>query len=127
MSSENKETVRGEDIYFVGVTEDGQLKESATYHRIWCPHLTGDKIRGYNKIDFENLETSGHKETLACYYCMVHASNPSLEYAQEYYNNTSAEYKKRRAAYMSALANEKQKLEALKQTGYIRGSAALEQ
>lgn len=117
VSTENKETVNSNDIYYVG--DDG------SYHRIWCPHLTGN-IQGINKIQFKNQESATHRNVPACYYCMINASNPNVEYIDEYkekYEPRNYNESARKIAFYSALANEKLKL--VKASEYINGSGLL--
>lgn len=121
VSTENKEIVRGSDIYFIGEGVDADQY----YHRIWCPHLKGDKITGYNKTDFKNQESAGHRDTLACYYCMVNASDATWEHAATLFasQNKAPDYiRLRKNAYDVALAREKIKLVPLKHSGFISGS-----
>ncbi len=117
VSTENKETVNSNDIYYVG--DDG------SYHRIWCPHLTGN-IQGINKIQFKNQESATHKTVPACYYCMINASNPNIEYIDIYkekYEPRNYNESARKIAFYSAIANEKLKL--VKASNYINGSGLM--
>lgn len=117
VSTENKETVNSNDIYYLG--DDG------SYHRIWCPHLTGN-IQGINKIQFKNQESATHKIVPACYYCMINASNPNIEYIDIYkekYEPRNYNESARKIAFYSAIANEKLKL--VKASNYINGSGLM--
>ena len=121
VSTENKETVRGTDLFFVG---EGAEKDGR-YHRIWCPHLTGEYFKGYYKTEFKNQESSSKKDVLACYYCTVNASNAEIEYAKQYEEEnhpTGYKYDERRKAYYISLIKEKLALVNLKQTGFISNS-----
>ena len=124
VSTENKELVKGEELYFVG---EGTGSDSY-YHRIWCDHLGGDTITGYNKNDFKDQESAGHRDTLACYYCMIRASDGTWNSAKKYFeeNHKSLTYiETRKNAYESALAKEKLRLIPIKQSGFISGSTGL--
>ncbi len=115
VSTENKETVNENDIYYIG--DDG------SYHRIWCPHLTGN-IRGYNKLQFKNQDSAAYRSVPACYYCMVRASDASYSYLESHSDGMStAELRKRLQAYSEALSREKQNL--VKISDYINGSGQL--
>ena len=119
VSSENKEVVTADDLVFIG--DDG------SYHRIWCPHLTGSTINGYNKLDVDlNNADSSLRTTPACYYCVINASNPSIDAAEKYANEhptSSYNLTARQKAYYSALA--KQKLWLTKTSSFINGSKEL--
>lgn len=82
---------------------------------------------GYNKSVFKNQDSSKYKDVPACYYCVVHASNPSVKYVDEYYLKADKpltyNVNKRKFAYYSALANEKLNLSKLSE--FISGSAEL--
>ena len=126
VSTENKETVRGIDLYFVG--EDGDADADGRYHRIWCPHLKGEKIKGYYKTEFKMQKISSKKDTLACYYCVVRASHATWEYAEEAFKKSlspiynASDISKMKSAYFSSLIKEKLKLTILKQTGFVSAS-----
>lgn len=124
VSTENKEIIKGTDIYFIGEGPEAD----GYYHRIWCPNLNGN-IKGYNKMDFKNQEGAGHKDTLGCYYCIVSASDATWEYAEKYFADTGkdrAYIKPRKNAYDVAVAREKMALVPLKHTGFISGSKPAE-
>jgi len=133
VSTENKETVRGTDQFFLGegANADGR------YHRIWCPHLTGENFVGYYKTRFKynydikneaDIPADDPVRRLACYYCIVNSSPAEFEYVEEYYNeNHPSNYylDKRRKAYYTALIKEKLALVNYKQTGFISKSRPL--
>jgi len=129
ISTENKETANANDIYFVNtkLDETGNEVASGSYHRIWCPHLEANdsskKIKGYNKTELKNNDKL--KNVPACYYCMVRASDPKLEYAIKMSETQGPTYKieSRKSAYFTALANEKLKL--IKPSDFVNGSAIL--
>lgn len=83
---------------------------------------------GINKTELDNEDDKNKYKTIpACYYCVVRASNPSIEYAKWYqkkYNLVNYNLDKREVAYKSALAREKQKLTKL--SDFISGSGKLE-
>lgn len=128
VSTENKETVRGTDFFFIG--EGGQT--DGRYHRIWCEYLKGDKIVGYYKTRFKaNLDKKEDDLTqkLACYYCTVRASCAEIEYAKEYYDKMhpiNYDLEKRVKAYYSTLIKEKLALVNYKQTGFISESRPIQ-
>ncbi len=83
---------------------------------------------GHNKIDFElSNESSAYRSYPGCYYCVVNASNPSLEEAEKYAAENPADFRynlaKRKNAYYTALAVEKMKLS--KASNFINGSGSL--
>lgn len=124
VSTENKELVKGEELYFIG---EGTGADPY-YHRIWCDKLAGDTITGYNKIEFKDQESASHRDTLACYYCIIRASDGKWDSAESYfdrYNRGLAYIELRRNAYEAALAREKLKLVPIKQSGFISGSTGL--
>lgn len=126
VSTENKETVNENDIYFVNIENGGVI---GSYHRIWCDKLDANdankSIRGYNKTEFKNNESLKHVP--ACYHCMVRASNPTLEHAEEFAKTQVMTYgiDRRRSAYYTALANEKSRL--IKLSDFVNGSKMIEE
>lgn len=83
---------------------------------------------GHNKLEFElSNETSAYRTYPACYYCIVNASNPSLEEAEKYATENPSDLSynltKRKNAYYTALAVEKMKLS--KSSDFISGSGPL--
>lgn len=132
-STENEQYVNESSIYYVGT--DGY------YHRIGCPYLEGEgnEIVGYNKTEFsvQTVITSdgetaenANGETMyyymhdekACYYCIVNASDASLDSIQNYtYSGKSADDDSRILAYYRALAREKYDL--VKASSYVNGSS----
>lgn len=133
VSTENRETVKGTDQFFMG---DGAGADGR-YHRIWCPHLTGENFIGYYKTRFKyNYDIENYEEIpeddpvkrLACYYCVVNSSPAEFEYTETFLEEhpefTAASYQldKRRKAYYTALIKEKLALVNYKQTGFISNS-----
>lgn len=119
VSTGNAEMVTESDIFFTSSND-------SCYHRIWCDQLdTSGGITGYNKKEFK--EGGQQSAKLACYYCTVRASNPSLAYAEEYdsENNHPVGYNlnSRKFAYYVALA--KEKLNLVKSSEFVNGSAPL--
>ena len=122
ISTENKETISPEGIYYVNLGEAG--KPRGSYHRIWCDELNGDDtIKGISNVDLNSNEE--YKKIPACYYCVVHGSDPSLKYLENYEPKELYGYNKdkRKLAYYTALANEKMNLPKLSQ--FISGSEAI--
>lgn len=83
---------------------------------------------GLNKNELENNEKL--KTIPACYYCVVRASNPAIQYAKEYGESLSYDkqskynFEAREIAYKSALATEKRKLSKL--SDFVDGSGILD-
>ena len=113
VSTENKEVVNENAIYYVG--DDG------SYHRLWCPHLSGN-VRGVNRILFTGKDKSDYKRVPACYYCMVRASDSSFGKVEETYSFGN-ELNKRKSAYFTSLAREKKDL--VKLSDFINGSVRI--
>ncbi len=132
-STENEQYVSDKTIYYVGY--GGAADQS--YHRLGCEYLKGDTIVGYNKSEFSRQTAIGsngtqlkklvegqessvyyyvHNET-ACYYCIINASDASLEAV----DTTDSYYQLKLLAYYKALAREKNDL--VKVSDYVNGSA----
>lgn len=131
ISTENKEMINENDIYFVNTKKDlvnGKVQIVGSYHRIWCQELIANddnlNIKGYNKTEFKTNEDL--KNVHVCYKCMVHATDPKLSYAEEFAKKQDLRYgiDKRRSAYYTALANQKSSL--LKSSDFVNGSVRLE-
>lgn len=145
-STENKQYVSEKGIYYIGSGGTGSNKADNSYHRLGCEHLKGDTIVGYNKIEFQRqtrLDPSGsvavdsngntrytylHPE-MACYYCIVNASDASKAALDNEYKNPDGtnkigknqdEYNRKIKAYYTALAREKYNLSKLSE--YVNGS-----
>lgn len=119
ISTENKETVSPEGIYYVNLGADE--KPHGSYHRIWCEKLNGgETIKGVSKINLDSDEN--YKNIPACYYCIVHGSDPSFEFLEKYEPKELFGYNKdkRKVAYYNALATEKLNLPKLSE--FISGS-----
>lgn len=130
VSTENKETINENDIYFVNteIDDEGIEQIKGSYHRIWCPELVANdadlNIKGYNKIEFKSNDKL--KLVHACYNCMIKASDPKFSYAEEYAKNANSviyKLEKRRNAYLTSLAREKRNL--FKPSEFINGSTKL--
>lgn len=96
-----------------------------SYHRIWCPELNNEyNIKGYNKTEFKNQKSSKFASVPACYYCVVRASNATIQFAEHYYTNNrypiGYDLNLRKKAYYTALASEK--LNISKLSDFISGS-----
>lgn len=100
-----------------------EVIKTGSYHRIWCPYLTGTVIEGYNRIEFRNKEGAKYKNIPACYYCMIRATDPSLKYAIKYEEENKPylyNLNKRKVAYYTAIAREKYNF--VKASKFINGS-----
>lgn len=125
-STENKQYISNINLFYVGT--DG------AYHRLDCEHIQGDNIIGYSKNSFsrqaviynngnvfKKTDANGVERTvyyyphgeMACYYCVVNASNPNA--------NISSLSTKKKQAYYNALAREKYNL--VKLSNYVNGSS----
>lgn len=132
-STENKQYVSETDLYYIGYGAGSDR----CYHRLGCDKLKGDEIIGYNKSEFsrqtaigannKQLKKSvdgkeksiyyyGHNE-MACYYCVVNASDSSIEAL----NPSDRKYDLKLLAYYKALAREKYNL--VKLSDYVNGSS----
>ncbi len=126
ISSENKEIVSETTTYYLNVDENGN--PIGSYHRLWCPHLSGEsKIIGASGVEFKNQESSKYKSVPACYYCVVRGSSPSFDKVNDYYtkNSNPIDYNlsARQKAYFSSMAM--QKLNLSKLSSFISGSKKL--
>lgn len=108
-STRNKLYVAPESLYFIAEGND-------YYHKIDCPHLTGNNITGYSNFDFLPKKLSFKDENsyykhdeLACYYCIVDRNYESTGEI----NNATGDVRidslstDRQLAYYTALAREK--------------------
>lgn len=132
-STENEQYVRDNSLYYIGYGDGSD----GCYHRLGCTHLQGDTIVGYNKKEFSRQTAIGqnntqlkelvdgkesnvyyyiHNET-ACYYCIINASNSSIDAV----DTSDRYYDSKILAYYRALAREKNNL--VKVSDYVNGSA----
>lgn len=133
-STENGQYVSETDIYYVGYDENGV--SDGYYHRLGCDKLEGKTIVGYNKSEFSKQTAIGANNTqlkelvdgkeksvyyyphneLACYYCVISASDSNIEAL----STTDRNYDTKILAYYRALAREKNNL--VKLSDYVNGS-----